>query len=257
MHDSKIIFSLLCREELLREKERNGIGLYAEKRLHSVLKRWILDDFTAHEQKVPGRDGKNSRFVADILTPGGEIFEIQTGRLFPLARKIEFYMNETDFTVTVVHPLAAGKTISWLDPATGELRERRRSPRHESELFGIAQLKPFLPYLTNPRFRVSFPLVELEEYRLLRAGKGDPKKHSHRYELIPIELLRHTVCAQREDYLAFFPQALPPRFTAGEFGKCTKLAGYDLYDAIAVFEGLGALARCGKQGRSTLFERLI
>ena len=107
MEGSRITFAKLCHEELLREKERDGIGLYAEKRLHSVLKRWMYDDFTAHEQKVPTRDGKTSRFVADILTPSGEIIEIQTGELYPLARKISFYMEQTDHTVTLVHPLVA------------------------------------------------------------------------------------------------------------------------------------------------------
>ena len=87
MENGKITFARLCHEELLREKERDSIGLYAEKRLHSVLKRWMYDDFNAHEKKVPERDGKISRFVADVLTPSGEIIEIQTGEPFRLAKK--------------------------------------------------------------------------------------------------------------------------------------------------------------------------
>jgi len=58
-------------------------------------------------------------------------------------------------------------------------------------------------------------------------------------------------------YLAWFPLDLPERFTAKAFAKHTRLRGYALYDAIAVFQALGALCRVGKEGRATLFERKI
>lgn len=257
MEGSGIIFARLCHEELLREKERKGIGLYAEKRLHSVLKRWMYDDFTAHEKKVPERDGKISRYVADILTPEGEIIEIQTGELYPLARKIAFYMERTDLRVTLVHPLIAEKQITWIRPETGEFVSRNKSPKHDSVLSGLALLKPFAPYLGDPRFSLLFPFVELDEYRLLD-GYGKTKKlRSHRYELIPLALSRAVKLTEREDYLSYFPADLPSQFTAKVFGKYTRLRGYALYDAIAVFESLGALARVGKEGRSTVFERII
>ena len=253
MQGGKITFAKLCHEELLREKERDGIGLYAEKRLHSVLKRWMYDDFAAHEQKVPERGGKLSRFVADILTPEGEIIEIQTGELYPLARKIAFYMEQTDHRITLVHPLIAEKQISWLDPATGELVSRGKSPKKDSVLSGIALLKPFLPYLGDPRFTLLFPFVELEEYRLLDGYGKARKLRSHRYELIPLALRDHVSLCTREDYLSYFPTDLPEKFTAKVFAKHTRLRGYALYDALAVFEGLGAITRLGKEGRSTIF----
>lgn len=253
---SRITFARLCHEELSRVKERDGIGLYAEKRLHSVLKRWMYDDFSAHEQKVPQRGGKISRFVADILTPEGEIVEIQTGELYPLVRKLAFYIEQTDFKVTVVHPLMAQKWVSWMDPATGELSARRRSPRHDTVLTGIAQLKPFARFLGDPRLTLVFPLLELDEYRLLDGGGESRKLRSHRYELLPLSLLDTAVLRAREDYLAYFPADLPQRFTAKIFSKYTRLRGYDLYNAIAVFEALGVIRRLGKEGRSTLFERV-
>ena len=254
---SRITFEKLCHEELSREKERDGIGLYAEKRLHSVLKRWMYDDFAAHEQKVPERGGKISRFVADILTPSGEIIEIQTGEMFRLARKVEFYMSKTDLRVTLVHPLAVQKQINWLDPETGEVRERNRSPKKESVLEGLAQLKALARFLGDPRLTVVFPMLELEEFRLLDGWVKNPKRRSHRYELIPTALLDTEVLCEKQTYLSLFPQDLPERFTAKIFGKHTRLRGYALYDAIAVFEALGAIRRLGKEGRSFVFERVI
>lgn len=253
---SKITFARLCHEELSRVKERDGIGLYAEKRLHSVLKRWVWDDLACHEQKVATRYGKQTRFVADVLTPAGEIFEIQTAALYPMRKKIEFYMNETDHPVCVVHPLFAKKHICWMHPETGEITVRRASPRRDTPLTAVGELKPFLPYLGDPRFSLCLPAIAVEEFRLLDGWGKEGRRGSHRYEQLPTELFDTHFLVTRADYGALLPNDLPKTFTAKVFGKATGLRGYGLYDALAVFEGLGFLAKCGKDGRSTLYTRI-
>lgn len=255
MERGKIAFARLLYEELSREKTRDGIGLYAEKRLHSVLKRWVCDDFAAHEQKVQGRGEKSSRFVADVLTPSGEIFEIQTGKLYPLRHKIEYYIKETDHTVTLVHPLAAVKYVSWLDPETGELVKRNKSPRPDTLLKGISELRHFLPYLESPRFSVLFPLLEIEEFRLLDGWSKNKKRGSHRYELLPLSLIDTCEIASGTDILAQFPADLPEEFLSKDFKKATRLGGYALYDALAVFEALGGIERCGKRGNAYVYRK--
>ena len=250
-------FARLCHEELSREKLREGIGLYEEKRLHSVLKRWLCDDFSCHEKKITGRGEKKRHFVADVLTADGEIFEIQTGKLYPLRDKIKFYMEQTDHRVTVVHPLTARKFVSWMDAQTGEIVKRNLSPHRQTPLHALAQLKPFLPYLGSPRFSLIFPAIEADEYRLLDGwGKGG-KRGSHRYELMPLALLEVYRFASGAELLSLFPEQTPTEFTAKEFGKITRLRGYALYDALAVFEALGAVQKIGKQGRANLFARRI
>ena len=247
-------FSRLCHEELSRDKVREGIGLLEEKRLHSVFKRWVCDDFETHEQKVPGRGEKSRKFVADVLTKEGEIFEIQTADLYPMKKKIEFYMNETDHNVTVLHPLIGKKQILWMHPETGELTPARSTLR-EGVLHGVAQLKAFLPYLCTPRFHLIFPVIEAEEYRLLDGwGKGG-KRGSHRYELLPRALNEVYRLSTREDFLAIFPET-PAEFTAKEFGKLTRLRGYDLYDVLAVFEWLAIIEKCGTRGRAAVWKKV-
>ncbi len=244
-------FSRLCHEELSREKERDGIGLLEEKRLHSIFKRWICDDFETHEQKVPGRGEKARKFVADVLTHDGEIFEIQTADLYPMRRKIEFYMTETDHPVTVVHPLIGSKEILWMHPETGEITPARSTLR-EGALHGVAQLKAFIPYLCTPRFHLMFPVIRAQEYRLQDGwGKGG-KRGSHRYELLPRALIEVHRLSTREDFRALLP-VLPAEFTAKEFGKLTRLRGYALYDVLAVYEGLGILEKCGTRARAALW----
>ena len=247
-------FSRLCHEELSRDKERVGIGLLEEKRLHSVFKRWICDDFETHEQKVPGRGEKSRKFVADVLTREGEIFEIQTADHYPMRKKIEFYLTETDHPVTVVHPLIGKKQILWLHPEGGEVTPARSTLR-EGVLHGVAQLKPFLPYLGNGRFHLIFPVIEAQEYRLLDGWSRDGKRGSHRYELLPRALTAVYRLSTRADFAAHFPE-MPAEFTAKEFGKSTRLRGYDLYDVLAVFEGLGIIEKCGTRARAALWRKV-
>ena len=116
-------------------------------------------------------------------------------------------------------------------------------------------LRSLSPYLGDPRFSVLFPLLELDEYRLLDGGGKSRKLRSHRYELIPLSLVDAVRLTAAEDYLSYFPSELPDQFTAKVFQKHTHLRGYALYDAIGVFEALGAVRRVGKEGRSTLFEK--
>ena len=166
-------------------------------------------------------------------------------------------MEETDFRLTVVHPLIGQKWVSWMDPATGEVSTRKKSPLHQTPLHALAELKPFVAYLGQPRFSLCLPLLEVDEYRLLDGWGRDKKRGSHRYELMPMALLDTFYLKEKADYLALFPAAAPAEFTAKEFGGLTRLAGYALYDALAVFEELGAVEKCGKQGRATLYRRLI
>ena len=164
-------------------------------------------------------------------------------------------MNETDHRVTLVHPLARVKYISWLNPETGELVKRNKSPFSETPRNGIAELRPFLPFLEDPRFSVLFPLVELEEFRLLDGWGRGGKRGSHRYELIPLSLYDTCMVTCGADIMAYFPDGLPEEFVSKDFQKATRLAGYALYDTLAIYETLGAIERCGKRGNAYLYRK--
>lgn len=189
--------------------------------------------------------------MADILTKDGEIFEIQTGDLYPMKKKIEFYMTETDHTITVLHPLIGKKEILWIHPDTAEITTAR-SPLREGALHGVAQLKAYVPYLCTPRFRLIFPVIEAQEYRLQDGWGNGGKRGSHRYELLPRALTEVYRLSSHEDFAALLPE-LPTEFTAKEFGKLTRLKGYDLYDVLAVYEGLGIIEKHGTRGRAVLW----
>ena len=71
-------FAALCEREAERADGTAGerFELYAEKRLHRILKDFISEDKAMQEQSV-------GKYTADVLV-GEEIFEIQTKSLRPL-----------------------------------------------------------------------------------------------------------------------------------------------------------------------------
>lgn len=251
----ELSFLRYCNEELSRVKTRDGIGLYEEKRLHSVLKRWLYDDFSAHEIPIGGDGEKKRRFVADVLTPDGEIFEIQTGDLYPLREKIKFYIEKTDYRVTVVHPIIGEKHVNWFDPESGEVQARNKSPHRETPLHGVAQLRHFAQYLDNPRFSFLLPVISAEEFRLLDGWSKNKKRGSHRYELLPTALLDVCRYSSSADYLAAFP-TLPDTFTSKEFQKLTHLRGRLLYNGLSLLVALGTICEDGKEGRAKRYRTL-
>ena len=114
--------------ELVRSGEiRPGsIGILAEKTLHATLKLWLDADPAHHEQTLP------CGCVADIFD-GQRVTEIQTANFSGFRTKLGRLLEH--HPVTVVHPLVRRKWLRWVDPATGEAAEPRRSPRQGNSCF--------------------------------------------------------------------------------------------------------------------------
>ena len=66
------------------------------------------------------------RFVADIFT-GQEIIEIQTGQFNRMREKLQCFLKE--FPVTIVYPVTRQRWLHWIDEETGELTDKRKSPK--------------------------------------------------------------------------------------------------------------------------------
>lgn len=243
-------FRRLANEELSREKVRDSVGLLSEKRLHGTLKRFLSEDERTHEQKVSAADGRASRYVADLLADG-TIYEIQTGELWPLRKKLEFYLTKTDCRVVLVRPLFAECFLSRIDPVSGACLSRRRSPRHDAPLTFLSELKPFLPFLENPRLSFLLPALRVEEFRFPRAVGS---RRGRRYEQIPTELLglRYETAGTLG---ALLPAELPEKFFAADFSRLSGLRGFALYDALAVFCALGVICKGEKEGRAFVYYR--
>lgn len=253
-------FERVCRDILLADRDRDGIGTLNEKKLHTMLKFFVCDDKSCHEVKLPPpqsqqlqqqskQDSKPRSFVADVLC-GNDIFEIQTGALYPLRDKIGFYLEHTGYNVTVIHPLVAKKRVTYLSPVDCHVVRRVNSPKHEQPRDMIVQLYSLLPYLGDCRLRFRALMLEVEEFRI-QNKRG--RNGAVRYEKIPTGLIDIIDLNTPADYLPYLPSGLTNEFTAAEFGRAIGLHGIDVYSALKVFVATGLVRPEGRRGRAATY----
>ncbi len=243
------------------------IGTLREKRLHAALKAYLCPDTTRHERPVgdlltDADDTSQRRMVADILTDGG-IMEVQTSGFYPLREKIAWYLAHTAGQVTVVHPIPAVRYLSWIDPASGDILSRRKSPKRGRVRDVARELYWLSDFIGNPRFAVRLLLMELEEYRMTDGWSRDGKRGSSRYERFPSALLGDVTLKSPADYAAYFLPAalcipaengLPSPFTATDYARTTGIRGKATYSMLKILTSLELIEECeGKRGRSRLW----
>ncbi len=242
-------FRSLCRDAMqkARQSGEGGIGTLGEKRLHAVIKRFICPNEDYHEVGILG-----TRYVADVCM-GNDIYEVQTGSFYPMRKKIDHYLTSTEHTVTVVHPIAAEKWVTWLDPQTGETTPRKKSPKHERALDLFPELYSLLPHLGDPRLSFRLLFLEVEDFRLLDGWSRDRKKGSNRYERVPLELLGVMDIATPADFRALLPATLPSPFAVKDFSRVTGLRGRRAYSAVHSLEALGVITPTAPIARAMTF----
>ncbi len=256
-----VVIDVMSEAVSLDTHELGGIGTLGEKQMHAAIKRFICPDTSYHEVMLDSGQAPNGseqkikkrRFVADILNDGN-VYEIQTGSLLPLHDKIEWILKNTDFNVTVIHPIAELKRVNILNE-NNDIERSYRSPKKEKisdiapEIYAI---KDFIP---SPRFSLVLLSMEAEQYIKSQISKKGARPRYKKYELIPINLLSATVFSSLEDYKLLIPEALPEEFTVKQFSKASGIRGKNAYSAVHSLCDIGLLARCGKLGRAASYEK--
>ncbi len=241
--EEKIRFKAVLENVLMCERERRGIGTLGERTLHSVLKNYFEPDTSNHEVKV-------GRYVADIKN-GEFITEIQTRSFYSMRKKLTALTKE--YKVNVVYPIAVAKHLSWVDPDSGEITSRRKSPKRgriSDILYELYALIPIMP-LENLTFTVI--LLEMEEYKLLNGWSDDKKRGAHRYERIPTELCDIVTFVKPTDYLALIPEGLSTSFTAAEFAKAARITPRTAGYAMRALVCLGVIEHTSSKGRAYVY----
>ena len=244
------------------------IGTLGEKRLHAAIKYYLCPDEACHERPVADLTTEGAaldhprRMVADIYRDG-HIMEVQTGGFYPLRKKLSWYLENTACRITVVHPIAAEKYLSWIDPKDGTVISRRRSPKRGRVRDVAKELYWLSDFIGDPRFSIRLLLLELEEYRLTDGWSRDGKRGSNRYERYPTALLGDVTLSTPADYAArFLPPSLTtpdgegnyPPFTAATYAKATGIRGKATYSLIHLLERLGLVEEMEeKLGRSRAY----
>ncbi len=242
--DQIIQFDTCCRAALTSAHEQRGIGTLGERTLHVILKDFFEPDRSYHEQKL-------GRYVADIFKDG-EIIEIQTRSFRSLRAKLSAFTP--NYRVNVVFPIASTKHLSWLDPESGELSDRRKSPKQGKPwdfLYELYALRPILP-LDGVTFTLVF--CDMDEFRLKNGYGRDKKRGSERYERIPTQLRDIMILREPHDYLALVPD-VAEEFTTADFAKAAKMTRTTAGYAVRTLETLHVIEKVGKKGNAFIYKR--
>ncbi|MCI2049988.1 MAG: hypothetical protein LKJ76_09770 [Lachnospiraceae bacterium] len=229
---------------VLEDRVRHGIGMQKEKTLHAVLKDYFDPDEDHQEIPITGA------YIADIWN-GSEIIEIQNGNFCKIRGKLTAFLKT--YRVRLVYPLPAEKYVTWVDPETGQLGKRSKSPKHGSFYDAFRELYRIRPFLKDPNLTVHLLLVDMEEYRLQDGWSRDRKHGSHRFDRIPTRLSGELILDSPRDYLAFVPIDLKEPFTAKEFAAKAGVRAGSFSAVPLILTDLGVIERVGKKGNSYLY----
>lgn len=220
-------------------RERYGIGTLQEKTVHGILKDYYAPRKEMQEIPVNG-------YVADIFT-GKEIIEIQTANFNKMRDKLDKFLP--DYPVTIVYPIPHIKWIGWIDEETGSCSALRKSPVRGTVYKAFYELYKIKQYLSDKNLHFCFPLLDLEEYRLLNGWSRDKKRGSCRYDRIPVSMVNEIHIDRIEDYMQLIPYELEEPFTVPDFARAAKIRKEEAGKVLHILNYLQVIERSGSQGR--------
>lgn len=229
---------------LLKQHDPHGFGTLQEKTVHAVMKLYYEPDIDYHEVPIEG-------YIADIYT-GRRIIEIQNGNFSRLRDKLNAFLPL--YPVMVVLPIPHFRWIIYMDEESGELSARRKSPITGSIYSAFPELCKIRNYLTHPNLSFAFPLIDMDEYRLLQSSGRGKRKKGHRYDRMPLSLYDEILLERPEDFIQVIPYELDEPFTVKEFAKAAHIPNDLAQMTLYVLRSMNLVSRPGKRGREYLYE---
>lgn len=221
------------------------IGTLSEKSTHAYLKKYIEPNEAFHEKPLFG-------FVCDIFD-GRQIYEIQTTQFSRLREKLILFLREYD--VTIVYPVYASKSISWVDKNTGEIIENKKSSikGHKQDLFAEAYCIRDL--LDNPRLHIKIILLTGIEYKYLDGGGKYNKVKASKIDKIPTKIVEVIDYYSKYDFLQYLPFSNQEQFTLDDLKRKTGIDRNTCNMMLKIFrENLKIVQRIGKKGNAYLYQ---
>ena len=235
---------------LLNKHDPHGFGTLQEKTVHAVMKLYYEPNIDYHEVPIEG-------YIADIYT-GSRIIEIQNGNFNRLRDKLKTFLPE--YEVRVVFPIPHNKWLIYMDEESGELSGKRKSPITGSIYSAFPELYKIKEYLTHPNLSFAFPLIDMDEYRLLSSrGRGRSRgrnkgKRGSRYDRMPLDLYDEIIIERCEDFIQVIPYELNETFTVKEFAAAAHIHRDLAQVTLHILYNMGLVDRPGKRSREYLYE---
>ena len=218
--------------------EKSGIGTLAEKSLHRTLKYYLEPLPDLHEHKI-------GAFYTDIFNENG-ITEVQTGSFFPLCKKLATFLPLTP--VTVVHPLPYEKTLLTINPESGEVLAKKRSPRRETIYTCARELYWLREFLNHENLTLRFLFLAGEEYRIATA-QGQIENRG----FVPTELLGERTLHTAQDYRALIPEQCGEVFSVSTLRDTVGGQQKTVRFLVYAMQYAGFCRECGKDRRKKLY----
>ena len=219
-----------------------GIGTLGEKTLHAVLKEYYAGEDGEKEAKI-------GRYYADVFR-NGRIIEIQTGSCSVLQRKLRAFL--TEYEVTVVLPVMREKTLFWIDPESGEVSKKRKSPKKGRITDALPEMLYLEEFLPHPGFKAEIFLYDGEEYRLSDGWGNGGKRGAHRFERLPKDAAERYILSGIRDAGKLLPDGCFEKMTREDFARLTGFRGRKLWAALKFLCGNGILT-AKKSGKRLLY----
>lgn len=243
----KARFEKICQEVSEKNREWQGIGTYCEKILHRVLKSYLCPDTDFHESAL-------GPYVADVVFQN-TIYEIQSAGLFPLKKKLAYYLLNTDKKIQLVCPVLSAKRVIWVDVQSGDMSTPRKSPVGHGKMRVLPELIYLLDVLDFRRVSLAIVSITADDYKLLNGKGSDKKRGASRMERLPRELTDMVYIRSVKDIADYFlPKDLPTVFTAAEFSRLTRLRRRTLSAALKVLLHFDIIKQEGKKGNAILYQ---
>ena len=151
--------------------------------------------------------------------------------------------------MTVIFPAARLKWLIWIDPQSGEITKKRKSPKIGTPYIIYDELYKIKYLLTNPNLKFKIVTVDIEEYRKLDGWSDNRKKGSSRAESIPVDIGEIIEINSVSDYIKIIPE-LPEKFTVKDFKTAANISIKNARTALNVLNAIGAIEFVGKSGRA-------
>ena len=240
-------FEKICRDFRDSAHKAQGIGTYQEKTVHRILKNYFCPDTDLHETAV-------GPYIADIVTQD-TICEIQSAGLFPLKKKLAYYLANTEKKIQIVCPVLSAKRVIWVDTQSGEMSTPRKSPVGHGKMRVLPELLYLLDVLDLDRVTFVIVSITADDYKLLDGKGNDKKRGASRLERLPRELTDIVYIRSAKGLADYFlPKDLPMTFTAAEFSRLTNLRRRTLSAALKVLLHFEIIKTDGKQGNAILYQ---
>lgn len=243
--DRDVRFMRACVAALGYEGGAASIGTYSERAVHRVMKFYLEPREECHEIKHLG-------CVADIKNESG-ITEIQTKAFGRMKPKLEAFLR--DCKVTVVYPVIAKKYIRTLDASSGELSDRKLSPKRQRVFDAAYELYNIREFLGCDNLSVKLVFLEAEEIRQqdIKVKIAGRTRTRMKINTVPIGIIDEVDLRSPRDYSVFIPNGLPDRFTASELGSLIgKRFAYG-YSVVSILSSVGLIEGPQSEGRRKVY----